>query len=73
MVDLSPADWDLILPYLEENQRLFGISIENNLLTVNRKKEEYSSVYRKVQAVKLDVLAMESTASEEYGIDWQEE
>lgn len=73
MVDLSPADWDLILPYLEENERLFGISIENNLLTVNAKKKEYADVYRKVQAVKLEVLAMESTASEEYGIDWQEE
>lgn len=72
MVDLSPADWDLIRPYLEENERLFGISIENNLLTVNAKKEKYADVYRKVQAVKLEVLAMESTASEEYGIDWQE-
>ena len=72
-VDLAPADWKLILPYLEENERLFGISIENDLLTVNDVKKEYSQVYRKVQAVKLDVLAMESTSSEEYGVDWQEE
>ena len=42
-------------------------------MTVNGKKEEYADVYRKVQAVKLEVLAMEFTASEEYGIDWQEE
>ena len=73
IVALSPADWDLIRPYLEENEKLFGISIQNDLLTVAGKSCQYSDVYRKVQAVKLDVLAMESTASEEYGKDWQEE
>jgi glutamate synthase domain-containing protein 1/glutamate synthase domain-containing protein 3 len=72
-VDLTPADWELILPYLEENEKLFGISVENDLLTVEDVKKEYSEVYRKVQAVKLDVLAMESSSSEEYGVDWQEE
>jgi len=72
-VDLSPEDWNLILPYLEENEKLFGISIEKDLLTVNGVKKSYHEVYRKVQAVKLDVLAMESTSSEEYGVDWQEE
>ncbi|MDF1591930.1 MAG: hypothetical protein P1P89_10485 [Desulfobacterales bacterium] len=73
IVNLTPADWNLILPYLEENEKLFGISIQNDLLTVAGKIRQYSDVYRKVQAVKLDVLAMESTASEEYGTDWQEE
>ncbi|MEW6672420.1 MAG: glutamate synthase [Thermodesulfobacteriota bacterium] len=73
IVALSPADWNLILPYLEENEKLFGISVLNDLLTVDGKIRQYSDVYRKVQAVKLDVLAMESTASEEYGSDWQEE
>lgn len=72
-VDLSPADWELILPYLEENERLFGISIENDLLTVNGQKKSYQEVYRKVQAVQLDVLARESVAHEEWGTDWQEE
>ena len=72
-VDLTPADWELILPYLEENEKLFGVSVENDLLTVEGVKKKYSEVYRKVQAVKLDVLAMESTSSEEYGVDWQEE
>ncbi len=72
-VDLSPEDWNLILPYLEENEKLFGISIEKDLLTVNGVKKSYHEVYHKVQAVKLDVLAMESTSSEEYGVDWQEE
>jgi hypothetical protein len=72
-VDLSPEDWELILPYLEENERLFGISIEKDLLTVNGHKKDYTQVYRKVQAVTLDVLAKESVAAEEYGEDWRNE
>ena len=72
-INLSPADWDLILPYLLENEKLFGISIENDLLTVNGEKRDYKEVYRKVQAVRLDVLARESAAVEEWGEDWQEE
>jgi glutamate synthase domain-containing protein 3 len=72
-VDLSSADWELILPYLEENERLFGISIENDLLTVKGHKKDYTEVYRKAQAVTLDVLAKESVAVEEWGEDWQDE
>jgi hypothetical protein len=34
LTDFAPKDWDLILPYLKENEELFGISIERNLLTV---------------------------------------
>lgn len=71
--DLCPADWELIRPYLEENERLFGILVENDLLTVNGKRKGYNEIYRKVQAVKLDVLAVESVASEEYGADWEKE
>ena len=56
-VGLSPDDWELILPYLRENQRLFGISVEDDLLTVNGTKKSYQEVYRKVQAVRLAVLA----------------
>ena len=33
---LTDADWELILPFLEENQKLFGITVEQ-LLTVNGK------------------------------------
>jgi glutamate synthase domain-containing protein 3 len=51
--DMTEADWALILPYLEENERLFGISVENDLLTVNEKKMSYKDVYIKVQAVAL--------------------
>ena len=71
-VDLKPEDWDLILPYLEENEALFGISTEKDLLTLDGEKKDYREIYRKVQAVKLDVLAKVSVAAEEYEADWQE-
>lgn len=57
IVDLSPADWDLILPYLKENERLFGISIQEDLLTVDGSRQDYARVYRKVQAVKPETPA----------------
>lgn len=53
---LNEKDWELILPYLQENERLFNIKIDD-LLTIDGKKRHYSEVYRKVQVVKLDVLA----------------
>ncbi len=56
-VDLQPEDWDLIRPYLEENERLFGISIGNDLLMVDGQSKTYVDVYRKVQAVKIAALA----------------
>jgi glutamate synthase domain-containing protein 1/glutamate synthase domain-containing protein 3 len=46
-VRLSDADWELILPYLQENERLFGISVED-LLTVDGRLREPMEVYRKV-------------------------
>ena len=70
---MTPADWELIQPYLEENERLFGISIENDLLKVDGQKKDYASVYRKVRAVQLGVLGKASTAVEEWDEDWQEE
>lgn len=72
-VDLTPADWNLILPYLQENERLFGISIENDLLAVDGEQRSYAAVYRKVQAVKTAVLASASIGSEEWGEDWDDE
>ena len=54
---LSPDDWKLILPYLRENERLFGISVENDLLTVDGTQRKPEEVFRKVGAVKLSVLA----------------
>ena len=56
MVTMATPDWQLIHPYLEENQRLFGIKIEN-LLTVNEHTADPSKVYRKVEAIPLKTLA----------------
>jgi len=45
---LSAADWRLILPYLEENERLFGIRIAEDLLTVDGIQTSPTVVYRRV-------------------------
>ncbi len=56
IVDMAPADWALILPYLRENERLFGISVEEDLLRVGRERLSPEKVYRKVRpAGKIDV------------------
>ncbi len=52
IVALAQGDWDLIHPYLKENERLFGISVENDLLTVKGQQRSFSDVYRKVQPAK---------------------
>jgi len=53
---LDDKDWRLIRGYLEENERLFGIRVED-LLTVDGECRAPQDVYRKVSAVKLSVLA----------------
>jgi len=45
---VAARDWKLILPYLEENERLFGIEIERDLLTVDGVLRKPAHVYRKV-------------------------
>jgi len=49
IVELEEKDWDLILPYLEENEGLFGISIQEDLLSVDSEKRSPFAVYRKVR------------------------
>ena len=49
IVEMTPADWNLILPYLEENERLFGISIDEDLLSVGSEVWPAEKVYRKVR------------------------
>ncbi len=56
LAPLTDEDWNLILPYLRENERLFGISVENDLLTVDGVKRHPKKIYRKVRAIKLAVL-----------------
>ncbi len=60
---LSPDDWTLILPYLQENERLFGISIEQ-LLTVGGAPRSPDRVYRKVVVGGIGVLHDEATELE---------
>jgi glutamate synthase domain-containing protein 3 len=45
---LSAADWRLILPYLEENEKLFDVRIDRDLLTVDGSLLPPQAVYRKV-------------------------
>ena len=45
---LSAADWKLILPYLRENERLFAIRVDADLLTVDGVLRQPPEVYRKV-------------------------
>ena len=57
LVPFSEQDWELIQPFLQENESLFGISIENHLLTVDGQRRTPSEVYRTVQPAKQTVLA----------------
>lgn len=52
---LTVADWELIEPYLQENQRLFGIEIDD-LLTVDGVRRSPNDVYRKVKVRGSSVL-----------------
>jgi glutamate synthase domain-containing protein 1/glutamate synthase domain-containing protein 3 len=49
IVPLEEKDWFLILPYLQENEKLFGIRVEEDLLKVNGKITSPLEVYRKVR------------------------
>jgi glutamate synthase domain-containing protein 1/glutamate synthase domain-containing protein 3 len=65
IVALEEKDWRLLLPYLEENERLFGISIQRDLLTVDGEKRDPLVVYRKVRP--RNGHAVEQDGLEEWG------
>jgi glutamate synthase domain-containing protein 3 len=50
--EITEEDWKLIEPYLLENQRLFHISVEHDLL----RGESPEDVYRKIRPAKSDAL-----------------
>jgi len=50
--ELSNEDWQLIEPYLCENETLFGMSIERDLL----RGQHPSAVYRKIRPAESDAL-----------------
>jgi glutamate synthase domain-containing protein 1/glutamate synthase domain-containing protein 3 len=66
----NEKDWELILPYLEENEKLFGIKIKD-LLTVEGNKLKPSNVYRKVvpSSTGTPTTAKKDVYGEEEGID----
>jgi glutamate synthase domain-containing protein 1/glutamate synthase domain-containing protein 3 len=57
---LTSKDWELILPYLKENERLFGITIQG-LLTVGGQRRQPAEVYRKVVPGDIAAIASEDT------------
>jgi glutamate synthase domain-containing protein 1/glutamate synthase domain-containing protein 3 len=57
IVPLGEKDWALILPYLKENERLFGISVEEDLLRVEGEKAGPLEVFRKVRPKSPEDLA----------------
>jgi glutamate synthase domain-containing protein 3 len=65
IVPMESKDWDLILPYLRENERLFGISIEEDLLSVEGEGRDPLEVYRKVRPKQ--TVDVKKDGLEEYG------
>ncbi len=63
--ELEDKDWELILPFLKENEKLFNISIEKDLLTVDGVLKTPSEVYCKVAPKKGG--AIEEDGLEEWG------
>jgi glutamate synthase domain-containing protein 3 len=59
---LTDEDWDIILPYLQENERLFGIKVDA-LLTVDGTRRVPAEVYRKVAPVQLAALSSKKVGS----------
>jgi glutamate synthase domain-containing protein 1/glutamate synthase domain-containing protein 3 len=63
-VEITDADWNLIVPYLEENERLFDITIEE-LLTVAGGKKTPREVYRKIRPGKAAAVKKDDDGLEE--------
>jgi glutamate synthase domain-containing protein 3 len=62
--EITDADWQLIEPYLEENEKLFGITIER-LLTVEGNKRTPQAVYRKIKPLKAAAVKKDDDGLEE--------
>ncbi|MGF1503803.1 MAG: hypothetical protein ACFB51_01510 [Anaerolineae bacterium] len=56
---LTDADWALIEPYLRENERLFGITLDD-LLTVDGQQRAPHAVYRKVAVAEANAVLVET-------------
>ncbi len=62
--ELTDEDWDLILPYLEENERLFNIKVQD-LLTVDGELCKPTQVYRKVRPQTKTTVVKEAPATDD--------
>ncbi|MFC1883743.1 glutamate synthase [Thermodesulfobacteriota bacterium] len=67
IVPLEEKDWELILPHLKENEKLFGISIEQDLLSVDGEQKSPLDVYRKVRPKKTTTADADHDGLEEWG------
>jgi hypothetical protein len=56
LAEFTAKDWELILPFLQENERLFGVSVTKDLLTVREGPLDPSQVYRKIEPTQLQEL-----------------
>jgi len=54
---LTEPDWKLIYPHLKENERLFGIPVEDFLLKVDGVSKPPEEIYRKIEAAPTVTLA----------------
>ena len=64
---LTGEDWEVILPYLQENERLFGIKVQD-LLTVDGVTRQPAQVYRKVAPSKLAQTGAKMEESDELSV-----
>ena len=48
---LSDKDWELLMPYLRENENLFGISVEKDLLMKAGNVVRPEDIYKKIEVV----------------------
>jgi glutamate synthase domain-containing protein 1/glutamate synthase domain-containing protein 3 len=71
-VPVTDEDWEIILPYLEENERLFGIKV-NDLLNVGGKKRKPSEVYRKIAPAQLAAASLKKVEPEKETVEAAED
>ncbi len=57
LTEFDEKDWNLIHPHLQENERLFGVSIAKDILTVDGQVLDPTRVYRKIEPIPLKELS----------------
>jgi hypothetical protein len=62
---LTDKDWELLLPYLRENERLFGISVEDVLLQKNGAAVRPEEMYKKIEVVPVSASSKTVTPADD--------